>query len=175
MELKKYCLLFKWAAMGMALIFLTGCSILAPKPAPKPEKTEVGRHLPPKEISPEPIPKPMEEPSVPKPLPPKRERPAEPPVDQQTPMALASVTFSRQGQAYLKTNKPDEAIRVLERAVNLNPRNGENYFYLAEAWIMKGNASQAREFNRLAEIYMKADPEGMGRVQSQKDRINKLK
>lgn len=175
MELKKCCPHFKWALIAMALIFLTGCSVLAPKPAPEPEKTEVGRHLPPKEISPEPQSKSMEEPLVIKPLPPQKERPAEPSVNQQTPMALASVTFSQQGQAYLKNNKPDEAIRVLERAINLNPRNGENYFYLAEAWIMKGNASQAREFNHLAEIYLKADPEGMGRVQSQKERINKLK
>jgi tetratricopeptide (TPR) repeat protein len=158
----------------MGLIFLTGCSALAPKPAPEPEKTEASRHLPPKE-SPEPQSKPMEEPLVIKPLPPKKERPAEPSANQQTPMALASVTFSQQGQVHLKNNKPDEAIRVLERAVNLNPRNGENYFYLAEAWIMKGNASQAKEFNHLAEIYMKTDPEWMGRVQSQKDRINKLK
>ena len=90
-------------------------------------------------------------------------------------MALASVTFSEQGQAYLKNKKPDEAIRVLERAVNLNPRNGENYYYLAEAWFMKGNAIQAKEFNHLAEIYMKADSEWMGKVQSQKEWINKLK
>jgi len=174
MELKKYYLLFKWAAIGTVLIFLTGCSILAPTPEPGPEKTEVGRHMPPKE-SPEPAPKTVEKPPTPKPPPSKKETPAAPPAAQLSPMALAAVTFSQQGQAYLKNRKPDEAIRVLERAVNLNPRNGENYYHLAEAWIMKGNAGQAKEFNHLAEIYMKADPEGMGRVQSQKERINKLK
>jgi tetratricopeptide (TPR) repeat protein len=174
MELRKYCLLFKWAAMGLALVFLTGCSILAPKPAPEPEKTEVSRHTTPKE-SPEPAPKAVEKPPTPTPPPSKKETPAAPPAAQLSPMALAAVTFSQQGQVYLKNRKPDEAIRVLERAVNLNPRNGENYYHLAEAWIMKGNAAQAGEFNHLAEIYMKADPEGMGRVQAQKERINKLK
>nr|NJM04732.1 tetratricopeptide repeat protein [Desulfobacula sp.] len=170
--IKKILPSFKWAAVGMALIFLTGCSILAPKPVP--EKPGVSRHPPPKE-SPAPAPKPVEKPPEPKPLPSKKEKPAAPPVNEQSPMALAAVTFSQQGQAYLKNKKPDEAIRALERAVNLNPRNGENYFYLAEAWIMKGNATQAKEFNHLAEIYMKADPEGLGRVQTQKERINKLK
>jgi hypothetical protein len=46
----------------------------------------------------------------------------------------------------LRSNKPDEAVRTLERAVNLHPTNGGNYYYLAEAWLMKGNVRQAREF-----------------------------
>jgi len=174
MELRKFYPHFKWALIAMGLIFLTGCSILAPKPAPELEKTEVSRHLPPKE-SPEPAPKTVEKPPAPKPLPPKKEKPAEPSENQKTPMALAAVTFSEQGQAYLKNKKPDEAIRVLERAVNLNPRNGENYYYLAEAWLMKGNAAQAGEFNHLAGMYLKTDPQWTDRVQSQKERINKLK
>ena len=158
----------------MCLIFLTGCSVFAPKPAPEPEKTEVNRHLPPKE-SQEPAPKTVEKPPMPKPLPPRKEQPAEPSENKQSPMALAALNFSEQGQAYLKDKKPDEAIRVLERAVNLNPKNGENYYYLAEAWLMKENAVQAKEFNHLAEIYVKTDPEWRSRVQSQKERIDKLK
>jgi tetratricopeptide (TPR) repeat protein len=172
MELKNYCPLFKWVLIVMCLMALTGCSILAPKPEPK--KPEEPRHIPPKEIQ-EPAPKPIEKPPVSKPLPSRKEKPADPPVDKKSPMALAALNFSEQGQAYLKDKKPDEAIRVLERAVNLNPRNGENYYYLAEAWIMKGNAVQAKEFNHLAEMYIKTDPEWRGRVQSQKERIDKLK
>ncbi len=169
---KKYCLLFKWIVMGLCLIFLTGCSVFAPKPEPsKPEET---RHLPPKE-SQEPAPKPIERPPVSKPLPPRKEKPADPPQDKQSPMALAALNFSEQGQAHLKNKKPDEAIRVLERAVNLNPRNGENYYYLAEAWLMKANAAQAKEFNHLAEMYIKTDVEWKSRIQSQKERIDKLK
>ncbi len=170
MELKKYCPLFNWAILVMCLMFLTGCSVFAPKP--EPERPEVNRQIPPKEIQ-EPVPKPVEKPPIAKPLPPRKEKPAEP--DKQTPMALAALNFSEQGQAHLKNKKPDEAIRVLERAVNLNPKNGENYYYLAEAWLMKGNAVQAKEFNRLADIYIKTDPEWRSRVRSQKERIDKLK
>lgn len=158
--------------MGLCLILLTGCSILAPKP--EPEKPEVRQHLPPKG-SQEPAPKTIERPPVSKPLPPRKEQPADPSGNMQSPMALAALNFSEQGQAYLKNKKPDEAIRVLERAVNLNPKNGEHYYYLAEAWLMKGNWVQAKEFNHLAEIYMKTDQEWIARVQSQKERINKIK
>ena len=71
----------------------------------------------------------------------------------------------------LGSGKVDDAISTLERAVNLNPSNGQNYFYLAEAWIKKANFSQAREFNRLAAIYLKDDPTWMTRVKDQQDRI----
>lgn len=171
---KKYCLIFKWIIIGVGLIFLTGCSILAPKPVPEPEKPEVNRHLPPKEI-PGQAPEAAEKPLVSKPISPKKEKPADPSGNKQSPMALAALSFSEQGQAHLKNKKPDEAIRVLERAVNLNPRNGENYYYLAEAWLMKGNAVQAKEFNHLAEIYMKTDPGWKLKIESQKDRVSKFK
>ncbi|OGR15384.1 MAG: hypothetical protein A2277_03115 [Desulfobacterales bacterium RIFOXYA12_FULL_46_15] len=111
---------------------------------------------------------------VPKPVP-GPEKPAGPSGNKQSPMALAALSFSGQGQAYLKNKKPDEAIRVLERAVNLNPGNGENYYYLAEAWLMKGNAVQAKEFNHLAEVYMKTDPEWKLKIEFQEDRISKFK
>ncbi len=172
MESKKYCLLFKCAVMGICLMLLTGCSILAPKP--ELERPEASQHIPPKE-SPAPAAKAIEKPPVPKPLLPQNQRTEDPPVNNQSPMALAALNFSEQGQAYLKNRKPDEAIRALERAVNLNPKNGENYYYLAEAWLMKGNAVQAREFNRLAEMYVKAGPEWIQRIQSQKDRISNFK
>lgn len=68
-------------------------------------------------------------------------------------------------------NRPDDAIRVLERAVNLHPQLGENYFYLAEAWLQKGNPEQASEFNRLAAIYLDADPQWLQRIKNQKTRI----
>jgi predicted Zn-dependent protease len=90
-------------------------------------------------------------------------------------MALAALALSEKGQAYLRDGKPDEAIRVLERAINLHPRNGENYYYLAEAWLLKGNAAQAKEFNHLAAIHTATDPEWIRRVQAQNVRINKLK
>jgi len=53
----------------------------------------------------------------------------------------------------------------------VNPSNGQNYYYLAEAWLTKGNLSQAREFNRLAAMYLRDDPDWMNRVRAQQERI----
>ncbi|MFO7555119.1 MAG: tetratricopeptide repeat protein [Desulfobacterales bacterium] len=72
---------------------------------------------------------------------------------------------------FLEKNQPDDAIGILERALNLNPGNGRNYYYLAEAWLMKGNIEQAMEFNRLAEVYLKDDSEWLDRVIGQRKRI----
>ena len=65
----------------------------------------------------------------------------------------------------------DDAISMLERAVSLNPTNGINYFYLSEAWLLKGDTVQAEEFNRLAAIYLRDDIEWMARVMEQGENI----
>jgi tetratricopeptide (TPR) repeat protein len=94
-------------------------------------------------------------------------------VEQQglSPRARAALQLTEQGRIFLKNNQPDAAIGILERALNLNPDNGRNYYYLAEAWLMKWNISQAEEFNRLAEIYLKDDSEWLNRVMMQRKRI----
>jgi hypothetical protein len=107
--------------------------------------------------------------------PPDTEKPSAPPAGKPSPMALAASSFTDQGQTYIKNGKPDEAIRVLERAVNMHPQNGDNYYYLAEAWLMKRNAAQAKEYNYLASIHAKSDPEWISKLQSQQDRISRLK
>lgn len=71
-------------------------------------------------------------------------------------------------KAYLDKQMPDDAISVLERAVSLDPTNGQSYYYLAEAWQMKGNARQALEFNRLAGIYL--DGNGIWEMQVKKQK-----
>ena len=71
----------------------------------------------------------------------------------------------------LESGNVDDAITTLERAMNVNPSNGQNYYYLAEAWLTKGNLSQAREFNRLAAMYLRDDPDWMNRVKAQQERI----
>jgi predicted Zn-dependent protease len=71
----------------------------------------------------------------------------------------------------LEGGKVDEAITTLERAMNVNPSSGQSYYYLAEAWLKKGNAPQAREFNRLAALYLKDEPLWMNRVKDQQERI----
>jgi tetratricopeptide (TPR) repeat protein len=87
---------------------------------------------------------------------------------------LASLQLTDQGRRLLEDRQPDKAIRVLEQAVSLHPTNGRNYYYLSEAWLMKGSASQAKEFNQLAEIHLKEDSAWMYRVANQADRIAEL-
>ena len=88
-----------------------------------------------------------------------------------SPRVLAALQLTEQGRIFLENNQPDDAIGILERALNLNPDNGRNYYYLAEAWLMKGNIDQAAEFNRLAKIYLKDDSEWLNRVELQSERI----
>ena len=93
---------------------------------------------------------------------------------EENPRVVASLQLTDQGRRLLEERKPDKAIRVLEQAVSLHPTNGQNYYYLSEAWLMKGSAAQAKEFNDLAEIHLKEDSEWMMRVANQADRIAEL-
>ena len=92
----------------------------------------------------------------------------------ESPRAVASLQLSDQGRRLLEDHQPDKAIRILEQGVSLNPLNGQNYYYLAEAWLMKGDIDQAKEFNHLAGIHLKDDREWMLRVGQQTDRIAEL-
>ncbi len=87
------------------------------------------------------------------------------------PRELASIQLTEQGQMLLEKDKIDEAISVLERAVSVYAYNGKNYYYLAEAWLRKGNRKQAREWNRLAGMYLAGDQEWSQRVFDQRERI----
>jgi tetratricopeptide (TPR) repeat protein len=88
--------------------------------------------------------------------------------------AQAAEALVDQGRQLLAQGAPDAAIRVLERSVALDSNSGQNYYYLAEAWIMKQNIHQAREFNRLADLYLGRDPEWKTRIDRQNDRIRTL-
>ena len=88
-----------------------------------------------------------------------------------SPRAVASLRLTEQARILLESGKVDDAITTLERAMNVNPSNGQNYYYLAEAWLKKGNPSQAREFNRLAAMYLKDEPGWMNRIKAQQERI----
>jgi len=124
----------------------SGCAVLVPPAPPSPESKEV----PPADKKPEEAP-----PSATKP----------------NPRAVAALQLSEQARSLLLKNQPDDAIRVLEQAVNLNPTGGQNYYYLSEAWIMKGNLGQAIEYNTLAASYLRSDSEWRARVQEQRERI----
>ena len=101
------------------------------------------------------------------------EEPKEP-EDRPGPRAVASLQMTEQGRELIKRKKVDDAITVLERAVSLNPGNGQNYYYLAEAWLQKRNISQAEEFNSLAGTYLEGDQTWMLKVEEQKKRIMKF-
>ncbi len=93
---------------------------------------------------------------------------------QPSPRTLASMELTEQGRILLERGRSDDAIRVLERAISIDSGNGRNYFYMAEAWLHKENKEQAKEFNRIAEIYLRDDPEWESRIIRQRDRIHAL-
>ena len=90
---------------------------------------------------------------------------------QLSPREKASLQLTEEGRQFLDEDQPDQAIRSLEQAISLNPDNGPCYYYLAEAWLQKGNFSEARQFNSLAESYLKKDEGWMARVARQADKI----
>lgn len=90
-----------------------------------------------------------------------------------SPRQLASLQLSEQGRRLLYEGRLDEAITMFERGVGLNPGNGELYYYLAEAWILKGDPDRATEFNRLAALYLNRDAGWMKRINEQKRSILK--
>jgi Tfp pilus assembly protein PilF len=91
-----------------------------------------------------------------------------------SPREKASLQLTEEGRQLLAEDKPDQAIRLLEQAISLNPDNGRCYYYLAEAWLQKGNPSEARQFNSLAKNYLKKDEDWKSRVANQSDKIADL-
>lgn len=94
--------------------------------------------------------------------------------DQPSPRVLASLKLTDQGRRLVEAGQTDKAIRVLEQAISLNPNNGQNYYYLSEAWLMKGFAAEARQFNGLAESHLAGDKDWEKLVARQAERITKL-
>lgn len=109
-------------------------------------------------------------PSVPPPPPPVKLPPAARPADN-TPGALAALELTEEARILLAEGRTGDAIRLLERAVNLHPDSGRSYYYLAEAWIARGDLRQAAEFNGLAEAYTDGGREWRVRIRRQKERI----
>jgi len=91
-----------------------------------------------------------------------------------SPREKASLQLTEEGRQLLAEDKPDQAIRLLEQAISLNPDNGRCYYYLAEAWLQKGNPSEARQFNSLANNYLKKDKGWKTLVANQADKITLL-
>ncbi|KPJ76127.1 MAG: hypothetical protein AMJ54_12840 [Deltaproteobacteria bacterium SG8_13] len=90
------------------------------------------------------------------------------------PQQAAARELTARGRRQLELLQPDAAIRDLERALSLDPGDGQTYYYLAEAWLMKIDARRADEFNRMAETLLKDDPAWLLRIARQADRIAEL-
>lgn len=88
-----------------------------------------------------------------------------------SPQQRAARQLTEQGRRLLAADRPDDAITVLERALSLDAENGRNYYFIGEAWLQKGDLDQAREFNRLAELHFRGDPEWLKSVARQRGRI----
>ncbi len=96
------------------------------------------------------------------------------PTPQRSPREKAALQLTQEGRQLLDEDQPDQAIRSLEQAISLNPDNGPCYYYLAEAWLQKGNFSEARQFNSLAENYLKKDKAWSARLARQADKIDSM-
>lgn len=102
------------------------------------------------------------------PLETEKEEPEENCITEPSSRILAARDLNLKAASVLEKNKPDAAIDLLERAIAIDPSNGETYYYLSRAWLMKGDKEQAYEFNRLAEIYMEDDENWHQQVLEQK-------
>jgi tetratricopeptide (TPR) repeat protein len=134
-----------WVLLIVVWILLSGCASVLPGPI----------QMPPKDSSAVETGKPSSEEMKP------------------DPRAIASLQLTEQGKMLLDNGQTDDAITVFERALSLHPNNGQNYYYLAEAWLAKGDILQAGEWNCLAETYLRDNPYWMKQVRGQKARIRK--
>jgi len=87
----------------------------------------------------------------------------------------AAGEFRQRACKLLENQKSDDAINLLERAISLDPKEGQNYYHLSRAWQMKGNTNQALEFNNLAGIYLGGSDEWHQKVEDQKKNIENMK
>jgi tetratricopeptide (TPR) repeat protein len=84
---------------------------------------------------------------------------------------VASLELTSKAAGLLDRGRPDEAIRVLERALGLNPESARAYYQMARAWKQKGDFSQALEYNRMAAMYPAGDREWAEKIRGQRRRI----
>jgi Tfp pilus assembly protein PilF len=91
-----------------------------------------------------------------------------------TPRQSAAFQLTREGIQHLNTGSADNAIRSFEQAIGLNPNNGPCYYYMAQAWLAKGAAVQARQFNNLAQDLLAGDRQWEERVLQQTRAIEAL-
>jgi Tfp pilus assembly protein PilF len=91
-----------------------------------------------------------------------------------SPRENAAAQLTRQGIEHLDAGRPDNALRLFEQAVGLDPSDGPCYYYMAQAWIAKGKYLQAKRFNHLARDHTADDMTWQALVLRQAEQIERL-
>lgn len=92
-------------------------------------------------------------------------------ISSENPRITASLSLTNQGRMMLEQGNAEGAIGIFEQALAVYPANGETCYYLSEAWLEKGDLRQAREFNRLAGMYLEDSRGWRDRLKAQYERI----
>lgn len=81
-----------------------------------------------------------------------------------SPQRQASMQQVSLARVQLERGRPDPAIRTLEKAVRIDPGNGEAFILLARAWRQKGERRKALEFAKKAELLCQKQPSKLKEV-----------
>ena len=139
----------RWLRILLAGMLLVSCKTTIPPPGgPTPEKAPPG----------------VEETPTPPPLPDE---------DAALRRQQAAAALTERGRRLMAEDRVDPAMRLFEQALSLAPRYGPGYFYLAEAWLSKDNASQARAFHRQAALYLEDNAAWAARLKRQRRHIDR--
>jgi len=88
-----------------------------------------------------------------------------------TPERSASIRLVERGRSLLDDGRPDAAAAVLERAVRVDPSNGDAYLELARARIALGEDDVARGLLERAAALLRPYPREEARVDSLRARL----
>ena len=110
-------------------------------------------------------------PVIPAPEPPHASRTDAEPESAREHRRTAAEQLIEQGRQELKKNRSDEAMRSFERAIQIHPNGCVPYYYMAEAWLQKGDLRRALQFNQLALNRAEQDPYWKNRIRDQKRKL----
>jgi Tfp pilus assembly protein PilF len=85
----------------------------------------------------------------------------------------AAEELIEQGKKDLRNRRTDAAMRSFERSIQLHPDGWVPYYYMAEAWMQKGDLTRARQFNRLARTYADQNPYWKRRIRDQAQQLKR--
>lgn len=143
---------------SLALLLGTwGCTSLLGRPSKSPPTAT--SPVPPPSAPVEPIPAPQPETSAPRA--PSISRP------QPTPTMVASAQWVQEGIRAIEAGDYNRATTLLERAIGVEPNNGQAFYYYGVAMGERGNPKAALNFLRKAEILLRGDRQGLGDVYTQ--------